>query len=258
MELNIYQVDAFAHEIFTGNPAAVCPLESWLNDDVMQNIAAENNLAETAFFVKEGTGFHIRWFTPTTEVDLCGHATLASAYVIFEQLNYSNKTIHFESKSGQLSVEKQGDLLQLDFPTQVAIPCETPKALTQAFGKAPIACFENEDYLAIYNEEFIHAAKPDLTLLQTLELRGVIISAESEEYDFVNRVFAPKYGINEDPVTGSAFTKLIPYWANALNKNTLTAKQVSQRGGEVNCQLKGDRVLISGKCKLYLTGKIYI
>lgn len=259
MELALYQVDAFAKHAFSGNPAAVCPLSEWLPEQLMQSIAQENNLAETAFFVKEENGFHIRWFTPTKEVNLCGHATLASAYVLFEQLHYSEDVINFQSKSGLLRVKKADGLLQLDFPTQVAIPCETPSALTQAFGKAPLACLKNEDYLVVYeDEDFINRVEPNLALLETLDLRGVIITSQSAHYDFVNRVFAPKYGINEDPVTGSAFTKLIPYWADALNKETLKAKQVSKRGGEVTCQRVKDRVLISGACNLYMVGKIYV
>ena len=259
MELDLYQVDAFANGPFSGNPAAVCPLENWLSDELMQNIAQENNLAETAFFVKEKNGFHIRWFTPTKEVNLCGHATLASASVLFEQLNYSDDVINFQSKSGLLRVRRADNLLQLDFPSQVATPCDIPSAITQAFGKAPLACLKNEDYVVIYeDEDFIRNVEPNLALLETLDLRGVIITSQSEEYDFVNRVFAPKYGINEDPVTGSAFTKLIPYWAEKLSKETLKAKQVSKRGGEVNCELANDRVLISGTCTLYMVGKIYV
>lgn len=259
MELDLYQVDAFSSQTFSGNPAAVCPLDNWLSDELMQKIAQENNLAETAFFVKEESGYYIRWFTPTKEVNLCGHATLATAFILFEKLGHSNHTIHFQCKSGALSVKKEHGLLQLNFPSQNPQLCETPQALIDAFGKAPLACFENEDYLAVYDDEtFIKNVDPNMALLETLDLRGVIITSQSDQYDFINRVFAPKYGINEDPVTGSAFTKLIPYWAKELSKSTLKAKQVSKRGGEVNCELAHDRVLISGACTLYMVAKIYL
>ncbi|KAF3984838.1 MAG: PhzF family phenazine biosynthesis protein [Methylococcales symbiont of Hymedesmia sp. n. MRB-2018] len=259
MKLDIYQIDAFANNIFEGNPAAICPLEKWLPDELMQSIASENNLAETAFFVPNNTGYHIRWFTPTREVDLCGHATLASAFVIFSILGHQKNSIVFTSKSGELIVGKNGKWLEMDFPTQAPIPCSVPKQIITAFKSQPIECLKSEDYIVVFkNEVEILSAKPDMSLLRGLDLRGVIITASSKKYDFVSRFFAPKFGINEDPVTGSAFTQLIPYWSKKLNKKELTAKQISKRGGEVNCAHIGKRVKISGKAIKYLVGRIEI
>ena len=259
MKLDIYQIDAFADKPFAGNPAAVCPLEYWLSAQLMQSIAAENNLSETAFFVPTDTNYHIRWFTPTHEVDLCGHATLASAFVIFSILEYRKKTIVFTSKSGELSISKNGTWLAMDFPTQKPTPCALPKQIMTAFQNQPIECLKSQDYVVVFkNEAQILNAEPDIALLNQLDLRGVIITAISKKYDFVNRVFAPKFGINEDPVTGSAFTQLIPYWSEKLNKKELTAKQVSKRGGEVNCVYLDKRVKISGKAIKYMVGSIEI
>ncbi len=259
MELVQYQVDAFAKKVFEGNPATICPLDKWLSDDLMQLIASENNLSETAFFVKTEDGYHIRWFTPTHEVNLCGHATLASAYVIFNILNYPNPLIQFESKSGILTVTKDNEWLVMDFPTQTPIICDTPEIICDAFDEKPTECLKAEDYIVVFNdEEFITKAKPNLSLLIKLDLRGVAITAQSKKYDFINRFFAPKYGINEDPVTGSAFTQLIPYWSSKLDKSYLKAKQVSERGGEVKCAISGDRVTISGVASLFMVGKIKI
>jgi PhzF family phenazine biosynthesis protein len=259
MELKLYQVDTFASEVFKGNPAAICPLESWLPDKTMQNIASENNLSETAFYIPSESGFHIRWFTPTSEVDLCGHATLACAHVIFHVLDYKKTEIKFESKSGPLFVKKNEHGLQLNFPNQKPVPCDTPAAITRAFSEAPIQCLKSEDYILVFeHEESVETLQPDFSELSKLDLRGVVITARSEEFDFISRCFAPKYGINEDPVTGSTFTELAPYWAEVLNKNTLHAKQVSERSGEVFCELQKDRVLISGKSILYMVASIYI
>ncbi len=263
MELSIYQVDAFTDQLFSGNPAAVCPLDSWLDNTVMQSIATENNLSETAFFVPTENGFHIRWFTPNKEVNLCGHATLACAYVIFEQLNYQKESIVFESLSGPLIVKKVDDKIELDFPNQAPIECQAPQALLDAFAEKPIGCYKSKDYILVFDkEEQVIQAKPDFNKLKTLDLRGVCITAASHEYDFVSRCFAPIYGIDEDPVTGSSFTQLAPLWATllskSLNKTQFIAKQVSQRGGVVHCELAGDRVKISGQATLYLRGTIYI
>lgn len=253
MKLNLYQIDAFAKNIFEGNPAAVCPLDKWLDDSIMQKIANENNLSETAFFVKEDKSYHIRWFTPSSEVDMCGHATLASAYVLFEILKYSEKEILFNSKSGILKVTKNQDKYQMDFPITKIEKCNIPDNLINAFTIKPIECYKSMDYILVFeNEEDIINAIPNLELLKNIDTRGVIITAKSQKYDFVNRMFAPKYGIDEDPVTGSAFTQLIPYWNKKLNKNTFIAKQVSQRGGEVFCTLQNNRVQISGYGKKYL------
>ena len=259
MKLPIYQIDAFAAECFKGNPAAICPLEKWLSDEVMLAIAAENNLSETAFFVATGNGFHIRWFTPTTEVNLCGHATLAAAYVIFNELNYKNNTILFESKSGILKVRKEELLLVMDFPIQAPVACEAPEKLEKAFGIKPFACLKSEDYIFVVEDETdVINVKPDLNLLCQIELRGVSLTAAGSNYDFVSRFFAPKYGINEDPVTGSAHTQLVPYWAKQLNKTQLNAKQVSSRGGELYCELTNNRVNIAGYATKYLQGEIII
>jgi len=259
MKLPMYQIDAFASKPFEGNPAAVCPLEAWLPDGLMQLIAEENNLSETAFFVATDEGFHIRWFTPTTEVDLCGHATLAAAHVLFECLDYGQDEILFDSRSGLLSVAKEGELLVLDFPAQPPVPCEAPIQIQHAFGIEAVACLKAEDYLVVFElEEDLLLADPDLDLLRELDGRGVIITAPSQNYDFVSRFFAPNFGINEDPVTGSSFTQLAPYWAERLGRRKLYAKQLSSRGGEVICELKGDRVAIAGRAVKYLQGEIEV
>jgi len=259
VKIDIYQIDAFANRAFEGNPAAVCPLDSWLPDELMQSIAAENNLAETAFFVPEGTGYFIRWFTPITEVDLCGHATLASAYVLFNLLGFNGDKIDFDSKSGILSVSRDGDCLIMDFPSQPPEPCDTPKEIIEAFGMIPNECLKHEDYVVIFdNEEQIQMANPDFEMLKKLDCRGVIISALSEEYDFVARFFAPNFGIPEDPVTGSAYTRLVPYWAQKTDKTSFRVKQLSSRGGELLCELRDDRVLISGRAVKYLEGSLEV
>jgi PhzF family phenazine biosynthesis protein len=259
MELTLYQIDAFANKPFEGNPAAICPLDSWLPDELMQSIAAENNLSETAFFIPANNGYHIRWFTPLYEVNLCGHATLASAYVIFNCLGYERHEIAFESKSGILTVTKKGDWLELDFPTKVPVACSTPEQILNAFSIKPTECLKADDYIVVFeNEATVAEARPDIALLAQLDLRGVAITANSQHYDFVTRFFAPKHGLAEDPVTGSVFTELIPYWSDKLNKQQLTAKQISARGGEVGCVYAGDRVKISGKAVKYMQGTIHL
>ena len=259
MELNLYQIDSFTDTPFEGNPAAVIPLKTWLPDNIMQSIAEENNLSETAFFVPNNKGFHIRWFTPKTEVDLCGHATLAAAYVLFNIQGYNKERIEFESKSGTLTVLQKDNWLVMDLPAQPPIPCDVPDEIVKAFDKVPIECLRSEDYIAVFETESdILSIKPDIDYLKKLDLRGVIITAKSRQYDFVSRFFAPKYGIDEDPVTGSAHTQLIPYWARKLGKITMQAKQVSSRGGEIFCELHNDRVLISGKAVKFLEGKIQL
>ncbi len=257
MPLNIYQIDAFAERPFEGNPAAVVPLKEWLADETMQAIAEENNQAETAFFIPKGDGFYIRWFTPTNEVKLCGHATLASAYVLFNVLGYTQNTIQFDSLSGILPVSRKGDLLVLDFPAQVPDACDTPALLSQGLGKVPLSCLKREDYIAVFESEAdVLAIEPDHECLKQLDGRGVIATAVSTEYDFVVRFFAPKYGIPEDSVTGSAYTQLMPYWSQRLSKLELNAKQVSSRSGKVHCQLNGERVLIAGSAVKYMQGTI--
>lgn len=259
MKLKIYQIDAFAEKPFEGNPAAVVPLKEWLPDTMMQAIAEENNLAETAFFIPTKKGFHIRWFTPTQEVELCGHATLATAHVLFDILSYGQNIVEFESLSGILSVKKKEQLLTLDFPSQAPYNCDISDDLVKGLGAMPIKCLKNQDFIAVFEkEEDIINIKPNNNFLSKLDLRGIIATAPSLKYDFVVRFFAPKYGILEDPVTGSAFTQLVPYWAERLNKNIFKAKQVSSRGGLVSCKLKGKRVLISGSAIKYMEGIIEI
>lgn len=259
MELPIYQIDAFASRLFEGNPAAVIPLQQWLPDELLQAIAAENNVSETAYFLPDGDGFQIRWFTPVDEVDLCGHATLASAYVLFFILGYAEHKIMFFSKSGILSVRHDEDLLIMDFPAQPPVPCAIPAELMQAFATVPTACLRSMDFIAVFkHERDIEAAEPDFQQLMKLDLRGVIITAQSDRWDFVARFFAPKYGIFEDPVTGSAYTQLAPYWTSRLGMKRFQVRQMSPRGGELACELLDDRVVLCGKAIKYLEGKIHV
>ncbi len=260
MQLPIFQIDAFASKTFKGNPAAVVPLNEWLSDETMQNIAMENNLAETAFFVPTQVGFEIRWFTPLTEVDLCGHATLAAAHVIFEEAEFSSNEIRFGSRSGILTVKKDGDKLQLNFPADTFSDVEIPTGIIEAIGEAPVQAYKGKtDYLLIYkNEEVIRQITPNFHLLKNTNARGIIVSAPGNEVDFASRFFAPAVGIDEDPVTGSAHTTLTPFWATKLGKSKLTAQQLSTRGGELEVELLDDRVLISGKAITYLQGEIFI
>ncbi len=260
MNLTIYQVDAFADKTFEGNPAAVVPLTNWLPDETMQHIAMENNLSETAFFVPTDKGFHIRWFTPGTEVDLCGHATLATAHVLFNHLGFEGNTIHFESKSGVLTVNKQNQLLLLNFPASELKEIPIPHSLKTAFNFQPNKCFKgsNDLMLLFETEREIKELCPNLIKITESNTRGVICTAKSEEFDFVSRFFAPAVAVNEDPVTGSAHTMLIPYWAAQLNKSELIAKQVSQRGGVLYCKNLNNRVEIGGKAVTYLFGEIIL
>lgn len=261
MKLPLYQVDAFTDRLFSGNPAAIVPLNEWLSDEVMLNIAAENNLAETAFYVPTETGFHIRWFTPAIEVDLCGHATLAAAYVIFKMGNYENDTIRFDSRSGELTVTNDGDWLTLNFPKdhyQIAVP---PPALVESLKESTmLEVYKGKtDYLVVLeSEDVVRELNFDIIILSTIPARGIIVTATGNEVDFVSRFFAPQSGIDEDPVTGSAHTTLIPFWADKLDKTELTAKQLSKRGGYLKCELDGDRVKIGGQARLYLEGQIEI
>lgn len=257
MKIKLYQVDAFASRTFEGNPAAVCPLESWLDDALLQAIAEENNLSETAFFVPSEKGFKLRWFTPVKEIDLCGHATLATAHVIFGKLGYSKQVIIFETRSGELFVKKKGHLLEMDFPATPPRPCGLYETLVKGLGERPVEVLAADDYLAVFDSEAtVRAIIPNHALLSQLDLRGVIATAPGVDVDFVSRFFAPKFGIPEDPVTGSAHCELAPYWAGKLGKNILTAKQVSRRGGNITCELKGDRVLLSGCAITFMEAEI--
>jgi len=259
MTLPIYVVDAFTSKLFGGNPAAVCPLNEWLDDALMQRLAAENNLSETAFFVKEGEGFHLRWFTPEYEIDLCGHATLASSFIIFNQLNYASDTIKFNTKSGELVVTRKGDLIELNFPSRIPQECEAPEELLKGIDIQPSKVLKSRDYFLVYDDEAaIKQIVPDFNHWNKLDVVGVIVTAASKEVDFVSRFFVPNSVIGEDPVSGSAHCNLIPYWAKELNKTTLTAKQLSAREGELFCESKGDRVTMAGKAVLYSKGEFYI
>jgi PhzF family phenazine biosynthesis protein len=259
MQLPIFQVDAFTREAFHGNPAAVVPLEEWLDSETMLSIAAENNLAETAFFVKSGGGYELKWFTPEIEMDLCGHATLASAFVLWNELGFAGDEISFETKSGTLKVTREGELITLDFPSRPAEETDIPEGLTEALGDAPQKVLRSRDYLAVYNTESeILALRPDFRAISELGVHAVIVTAPGEKSDFVSRFFAPSVGVDEDPVTGSAHCTLIPYWAEQLEKNDLYARQVSKRGGELFCELRGERVRIGGNAVLYLKGEIYV
>ena len=259
MNLKQYQVDAFASAPFTGNPAAVCPLEDWLSDDLLQAIAEENNLSETAFFVASGGNYALRWFTPTSEVDLCGHATLAASQIVFDFLKDPNPTIHFETRSGLLSVKRHGELLEMDFPAEMPQPCSSSEVLTAGLGLPPIELLCAFDYVAIFRDEAeIRAINPDFTILSQVDLRGVIVTAPGSDTDFVSRFFAPKLGVLEDPVTGSAHCELAPLWLSRLAKNPLSARQVSRRGGDLECKVEGDRVHIRGRAVTVMETEIFL
>lgn len=256
MKLSYFEVDAFASKPFHGNPAGVCPLPKWLDDATMLKIAAENNLPETAFFVPRGEDFELRWFSPQTEIDLCGHATLASAFVLFSELKFRGELVRFHSRSGVLTVTRSGDILTLDFPSRPPKPCEVPEALTRGLGKKPQTVLKARDYFCLFDtEDDVRSLQPDFAALGTLDEK-VIVTAPGRDCDFVSRFFAPTIGIAEDPVTGSAHCTLIPYWSERLGKTKLFARQVSRRGGELWCELAGDRVRIGGKAVLYLRGQI--
>lgn len=262
MKLTLYQIDAFTEKVFGGNPAAVCLLDDWIGSGLMQKIAQENNLAETAFIVQKNSTFELRWFTPETEVDLCGHATLASAYVLFNYHGYTENTIRFYSpRSGELLVKKlNSGFMEMDFPTDDNVSIRGIPEMEKAIGLTPRKTIKGKtDYLLIYNsQQEIEAIAPNMHLLNQLDCRGVIVSAPGEKVDFVSRFFAPQCGIPEDPVTGSAHTTMTPYWSKALGKKKMTAKQLSTRGGDLICEYLGERVKISGKAVPYLIGEIDI
>ena len=259
MKLPYYEVSAFTTNPFGGNPAGVCPLDAWLPDFVLQGIAANNNLAETAFTVPRGDGFELRWFTPTVEIDLCGHATLAAAFVLFRERGVRADEVLFHSRSGVLTVTRATNLLTLDFPSRPATASAVPEALILGLGAKPGEVLKARDYLAVFaTEAEVRALKPDFAVLKTLDCLGIIATAPGSDCDFVSRFFAPGAGVDEDPVTGSAHCSLIPYWEERLGKTKLFARQVSQRGGELICELAGERVHIGGRAVLYLRGEIEI
>jgi predicted PhzF superfamily epimerase YddE/YHI9 len=257
LTLPLFQVDAFAARPFEGNPAAVCPLTEWLPDELMLAIAAENNLSETAFFVREANGYRLRWFTPATEVDLCGHATLAAATVLFERLGHDEPRIDFASRSGPLAVRRSGERYTLDFPADPPVAVETPGALVDAFGNESMSCALASDLIAVFDSsDAVRRAEPDIATLASVDARGIIITAADDDYDFVARFFGPRVGVDEDPVTGSAYTQLAPYWASVTGKTDFRARQVSKRGGNVDCHLEGNRVHITGSSIIVLEGSL--
>lgn len=262
MKIQLYQIDAFTDTLFSGNPAAVCPLDVWLPDEILQAIAAENNLAETAFFIPKDEHYELRWFTPLTEVELCGHATLASAHVIYHHLGYNKDEILFETRfSGILTVKKEDDYLIMDFPKDEIKETDIPASLIPALGVIPEDLYKGKtDYLLVFeNQREIENIQPDFRALKELDARGIIVTAPGDDADFVSRFFAPKVGVDEDPVTGSAHTTLTTYWSKQLNKTeNLRARQLSKRGGRLLCSILGDRIHIKGKAVSYLVGEILI
>lgn len=260
--LSLYQVDAFADRLFAGNPAAVCPLDAWLPDALMQSVAAENNLAETAFFAPaagQGADYELRWFTPTVEVDLCGHATLATAYVLRERMGVTADSLRFATRSGIVSVDRDNDIDVLDFPARPPAPVDDPAPYAEALGAVPDAVLAADKAMAVFGDpDEVAALSPDMDKLAALPTDGVIATAPGRDVDIVSRYFAPAAGIPEDPVTGSAHCVLVPYWAERLGKAELTARQISARGGELACRLDGERVRLGGRCALYLEGTIRI
>ena len=260
MPYPIYTVDAFTDKIFGGNPAACCSLSEFLPDTVMQKLANENNLSETAFFVKNpDNSYQLRWFTPEVEMDLAGHPTLATAFVIFNELGHHSDTIQFHTKSGVLSVTKNGEWLVMNFPSRMPLACEIPEALLKGFSIPPVKILKSRDYFLVYeSQEDIEKVIPNFIFLNKLDSLGIIITAKGNESDFVCRFLVPNSVIGEDPVTGSAHATLIPYWANELNKTELTSIQLSKRKGHIWCGYKGDRVTISGRAVLYMKGEYYL
>ena len=257
VKLKLYQIDAFADRVFAGNPAGVCPLEGWIPEATMQAIAAENNVAETAFFVAGAPHYGLRWFTPTVEIPLCGHATLASAFVIMTELERGKTRQSFETQSGVLSVERDGELYTLDFPSYAPRPVTPPARLAAALGVRPVAVLRgNYNLVLLESEAAVRAVKPDFGDLAWMDGVDVVVTAQGDNCDFVSRFFAPNHGIPEDPVTGSTHCMLTPYWAEKLGKTRLEARQLSARGGELVCELAGDRVKIAGRCVKYLEGEI--
>ncbi len=260
MQLKLFQVDAFSSTTLGGNPAAVCPLDEWLPDQLLQAIAAENNLAETAYFVRLAEGhYQLRWFTPEVEVDLCGHATLAASWVLFEELAVESPMLRFETRGGELRVTRNGDTLAMDFPTGIATPCDPPPDLLRALGISSAEVLESRDYVVVVKDEAqIAALTPDFGLLKTCTKFGVAVTAPGRTSDFVSRWFGPRVGVNEDITTGTSHACLAPLWAGRLGKTTLTAIQGGKRKGQLSCQVIGDRVILSGRAATYLKGTIVV
>ena len=259
MKLKLYQVDAFAERVFEGNPAAVVPLDAWPDDQLLQAIAQENNLSETAFFVAGDDGYELRWFTPRAEVNLCGHATLASAYVVFEHLGHDRDEVRFHTKSGLLTVKKSALGMEMNFPAVASETITAPEELLEGLGAIPVEVRAAPDYLAVFeSEKDVAGLVPDFAALSRLDRRGVIATAPGRDFDFVSRCFYPKLGVNEDPVTGSAHCKTAPYWSDRLGRNELVARQLSARGGTVRCRLVEDRVILAGSAVGYLQGEIRV
>jgi PhzF family phenazine biosynthesis protein len=259
MSIPYYQVDAFTGSLFSGNPAGVCLLTDWLPDPVLQSIAAENNLAETAFVVQRNSYFDLRWFAPTLEMDLCGHATLAPAHVIFRHLGHRASAVKFQTRSGELVVTRNDEFLTLDFPARPAAVCSAPADLIAGLGCKPGTTAKARDYLAVFDsEQVVRNIRPDMSALMRLDCLGIIVTAPGESCDFVSRFFAPRAGIPEDPATGSSHCTLIPYWAQRLGRQKLRALQVSRRGGEFHCEHRGERVSIAGRAVTYSTGFLHV
>lgn len=261
MRIRMWQIDAFAGAVFSGNPAAVCPLERWLPDATMQAIAAENNLSETAFFVPRGAadGYHLRWFTPVAEVDLCGHATLASGLVVLDTLEPALAAATFHTKSGPLTVRRQGDLLAMDLPARPPRRREPPSGLAEALGAVPREVWEARDLMAVFAaEDDVRRLAPSIDRVAAFDTFGVVVTAPGDDVDFVSRFFVPRQGIAEDPVTGSTHCTLAPYWAGRLGRARLRARQLSARGGEMECEVRGDRVTLAGRAVVYLEGVITV
>jgi predicted PhzF superfamily epimerase YddE/YHI9 len=257
MKLPVYLVDAFADRPFTGNPAAICVLDAWPSERAMQAIAAEMNLSETAFVVPDGDGWHIRWFTPTLEVDLVGHATLAAAFVLFERMVPATTEILFSSRSGPLVVRRDGRRLAMDFPARIAAPCAVPPGLVEGLGATPLEMHAARHYLAVFGSESeVRALSPHMDRLAALDRAAVIVTAPGGPGDFVSRFFAPANGVPEDPVSGVSHCTLIPYWSHRLGKTTLHGRQVSRRGGDLYCEDRGERVIIAGSAVLVMEGTI--
>jgi PhzF family phenazine biosynthesis protein len=258
MRVPIYIVDSFTNRLFAGNPAAVCPLQDWPDDALLQSIAAENNLSETAFYVRAGERYTLRWFTPTVEVDLCGHATLASAHIILRQDGAVKDAVVFDTRSGPLTVMKEGERLAMDFPIREVVEVEHDEAIDQALGVSALEVYRSKPNLLVIlgSEDEVRQLQPDLSSVERLDCNGVIVSAAGRDVDFVSRYFGPRVGLPEDPVTGSAHCTLVPYWGRRLRKSTLHAHQLSARGGELFCEMLGERVKIAGEAVTYAEGVI--